>query len=87
MLTLYVFGDCPDAQGQLNPQSNVQSGKISNPSANLFYHAFLIQKNTNINKIKLLCLVILKYLLKKTHILGHILNLATFYIYYSPLAC
>ena len=34
-LPLSVYGDFPDAQGQLAPQSKVRSGKISNSSENL----------------------------------------------------
>ena len=30
-LPLLVYGDFPDAQGQLTPQSMVRSGQISNP--------------------------------------------------------
>ena len=35
-LPLSVYGDFPDAQGQLTPQSKVRSGQISNPSGNLW---------------------------------------------------
>ena len=35
-LLLSVYGDFPDAQGQLTPQFKVRSGQILNPSKNLW---------------------------------------------------
>ena len=51
-LQLYVNGDFPDAQWQLNPQSLVGSCRILNPSENLWFSSLPARIKKNLSKMK-----------------------------------